>query len=337
MKSVCWLLVIFPLALQAQKGNEKLFGYRHLQTLYKGDTVDILVKSKEGDGEKRKPVFLFCQGSLPIPLVITYERDGKKELGSVFVFNPDVLTEEYHLVIICKPGIPLVADQRALSDNFTFKDSTGYFPRSYTERNLLDYYVKRDKEVIQFLRRQDWVSKDRLVIAGHSEGSSIAAKVALETRAVTALIYSGGNPLGRIMTIIERSRLLEKDSTDLTAEDMDHWQQVVNDPEQMDGSNGDTHKATYQFSVPPMQYLEKLKIPVLVSYGSKDAIAPFDAYLRVEMIRQKKKNFSFRIYPGTEHNYFPVTADGTINYDVFNWDKVAADWRKWLMQMDKGR
>jgi len=337
VKSACWLLIVFPLALRAQQGSEKLFGYTHLQTLYKGDTVNMLVKSKAGEENKRKPIFLFCQGSLPIPLMITYTANGKTQVGNVFVFNPDVLTDKYHLVIISKPGIPLITDQRALSDSYTFKDSTGNFPGAYTERNLLDYYVERNKEVIRFLNRQNWVSKEGLVIAGHSEGSTIAAKLALETKAVTALIYSGGNPLGRIMTIIERNRLLEKDSTDLTTEDMVHWQNVVNDPEQMEGTKGDSHKTTYQFSVPPIQYLEKLKIPVLVSYGSKDAIAPFEMYLRVEMIRQKKKNFSFRVYRGTEHNYFPLHADGSINYDIFNWDQVAKDWREWLLQIDKGK
>ncbi|WP_142688408.1 dienelactone hydrolase family protein [Chitinophaga polysaccharea] len=337
MKSLFWILIILPVVLQAQTMDEKLYGYRHFQFLYKGDTVNMLVKSKEGEERKRKPVLLFCQGSLPVPLMILYNEGGRKEVGNVFVFNSDLLTEKYHLAIIGKPGIPLQADRQVLSDNFTFKDSTGYFPRFYTAHNLLDYYVERNKEVIRFLRQQSWVSEEGLVIAGHSEGSTIAAKVAVETKAVSALIYSGGNPMGRIMTIIERNRALEKDSTDLTTGDMNYWQEVVNDPGGMDASNGDTHKATYQFSIPPLQYLEKLKIPVLVSYGSKDAVAPFDEYLRVEMIRQKKQNFSFLVYPGTEHNYFPVKADGTIDYDIFNWDKVAGDWKNWLLQLKKSK
>ncbi|HEY8954184.1 acyl-CoA thioester hydrolase/BAAT C-terminal domain-containing protein [Chitinophaga sp.] len=337
MKLLPWILMILPIVLQAQTMDEKLYGYRHFQFLYKGDTVEILVKSKEGEENKRKPLLLFCQGSLPVPLLILYNEDGHRAAGNAFVFNPDILTEKYHLAITGKPGIPLQADRQLLSDHFTFKDSTGYFPRFYTAHNLLDYYVERNKAVIRFLRQQSWIAEEGLVIAGHSEGSTIAAKMAMETKAVSALIYSGGNPMGRIMTIVERNRALEKDSTDLTAEDMSYWQEVVNDPEGMDASNGDTHKATYQFSIPPLQYLEKLKIPVLVSYGSKDAVAPFDEYLRVETIRQKKRNFSFLVYHGTEHNYFPVRADGSIDYDTFNWDKVAAGWKQWLLQLNTGK
>lgn len=98
----------------------------------------------------------------------------------------------------------------------------------------------------------------------------------------------------------------------------------------MDGSQGDTHKATYEFSQPPIKYMEKLKIPVLVSYGTKDWGSPFNDFMRVDFIRQGKSNFTFKAYVGTEHNFFPLTAENKPNYDIFNWDKVANDWLKWL-------
>lgn len=98
----------------------------------------------------------------------------------------------------------------------------------------------------------------------------------------------------------------------------------------MDGSQGDTYKATYEFSHPPIKYLEKLKIPVLVSYGTKDWSALFNDFMRVDFIRQRKRNFTFQSYVGTDHNFFPLTADNKPNYDIFNWDKVADDWLKWL-------
>ncbi len=326
------IVAVFPAILLGQNNSPEYYGFRHLQTVYEGDTVDILVKSKKGEEEKRKPLFLFCQGSLPIPLIITYNENGKQGIYNVFVFNPDSLSDKYHLAIIGKPYVPLVADKKTLNSDLTYKDDKGQFPRKYIERNFLDYYVERNKAVVAFLRRQNWVSKDKLVVAGHSEGSTIAAKLALVTPLVTELIYSGGNPMGRMMSVIERDRMLETDSTRRVDIDMSNWEKVVADPENMDGLNGDPPKTTYQFSLPPIRYLETLKIPVLVTYGSKDAGAPFNEYLRVEMIRQKKKNFTFKAYIGTEHNFFPLKPDGTVNYDIFNWDKVAEDWRKWLMQ-----
>jgi len=52
--------------------------------------------------------------------------------------------------------------------------------------------------------------------------------------------------------------------------------------------------------------------------------------MQVETIREEKRNFIFKAYIGTEHNFFPLTEDNKQNYDIFNWDKVADDWLKWL-------
>jgi hypothetical protein len=306
------------------------YDFRPFKTIYRGDTIDILIKSKKGEEQKPKPLFLFCQGSLPIPLIIKYDESGKQGIYNVFVFNTDSLSNYYHLAIINKPGVPLIADQKSLKTDLTYTDSTGKFPQKYIERNLLDYYVDRDIAVINFLQKQSWISKNKLVVAGHSEGSTIAAKLALVYPKVTHLIYSGGNPMGRIMSVIEHNRSDETDTTKYAEGEINFWKQIVADPNNMDASQGDTYKATYGFSIPPIQYLEKLKIPVLICYGTKDWSVSFNDYLRVEMIRQKKKNFTFKEYIGTEHNYFPLKPNGEINYDIFNWDKVANDWLHWL-------
>ncbi len=326
------LVVIAHLLISASTfGQKKLpeeFGFRHFQISYKGDTVDILIASKKGEKQKQKPLFLFCQGSLPQPL-IKYDEYG---MYGVFPFNPDSLAIDYHLAIVSKPYTPLLADKQSLQDDFTYADSTGKFSKKYSERNLLDYYVNRNIQALKFLQKQVWVSKNKLVVAGHSEGSTIAAKLALIYPKITHLIYSGGNPMGRILTILQQQRANESDTNKLAETTMNLWENIVADHTNMDTSNGDTYKATYEFSVPPIQYLEKIKIPVLICYGTKDWGSPFNDYLRVEMVRQKKNNFTFKAYIGTEHNYFPVKVNGKPNFDIFNWDKVADDWRSWLMR-----
>jgi len=333
MKSLILITsLLFSVSLFGQNERPEDYGFRHLQTIYKDDTVDILIKSKKGEEQKKKPLFLFCQGSLPIPLIIKYNDDGKKGIYPLFVFNPDSLSNEYHLVIINKPFVPLLADQKSLNTDLTYSDSTGKFPKNYIERNLLDYYVDRNIVVIKFLQSQSWISSDKLVVAGHSEGSTIAAKLAFSFPKVTQLIYSGGNPCGRILTMIEQQRAHESDTAKYGEMVFSNWKNIIDNPDNMDALHGDAYKATYQFSIPPMNYLEKLKIPVLITYGTKDFSCPFNDYFRTEMIRQKKKNFTFNAYIGVEHNFFPLKANGETNFDIFNWDKVANDWRKWLMR-----
>ncbi|OIN59249.1 alpha/beta hydrolase family protein [Arsenicibacter rosenii] len=312
----------------AQPKTPESFGFRHLTTTFNGDPVDILIKSRNGDEQQPKPLFFYVQGSLPQPL-IKYDEKG---MYGVFTFPTDSLAKTYHLVIVSKPYIPVVADVKTLGRNYTWRDAKGLVPTTYNERNNLDYYVNRNLHIIRFLQKQPWVSRKALVLAGHSEGSTICAKMASVSPAVTHLIYSGGNPLGRINSIIQQSRRHETDSTShLTNEQFSYWEQVVLHPETVH-PEGDSHKATFSFSIPPLGYLLSLSVPVLVTFGTKDDSAPFNDYLHTEVIRRKRRNFTFRSYPGTEHNFFPVRPDGSIDYSVYNWDKVGDDWYKWLRE-----
>lgn len=327
---VLFILLAIGAHEQAAPPPNLLYGFRHMQMMYKGDTVDILIKSKKGEELKAKPLFLFCQGSLPIPLIMKYEEQGKKGIYHVFVFNPEHLSNDYHLVIIGKPYVPLVADVKQLKPDFTYMDSSGTFPKKYIDRNLLDYYVGRDIAVIKYLQKTSWVSTVKLVVAGHSEGSTIAAKIASDLPEVTQLIYSGGNPYGRMLTIIEQQRSKENDTAAFGEQAFSTWEKIVADPTNMTTGTGDTYKSTFGFSIPPKNYLEQLKIPVLITYGTKDYGSPFNDYFRMETILQKKKNFTFKAYIGVQHNYFPLNSDGEPDFSHFNWDKVADDWKKWL-------
>lgn len=320
--------------MSGQNKRHEDFGFKHIQMQYQGDTVDILIKSKKGEINIAKPLFLFCQGSLPIPLMIKYDSSGKQKIYNVFPFNPDSLSKEHHLAIISKPYIPLTVDEKALNPDMTYSDPPGSFPKKYIARNLLNYYVQRDIAVIKFLQRQSWISKTRLVVAGHSEGSAIAARIAFIYPKVTHLIYSGGNPFGRIMSVIERARVMETDTATYAEDAIRNWEKIVGDSNNITEKQGDSYKATYGFSVPPpITFLQKLNIPVFVTYGTKDyGLVSFVDYFRVETILQKKRNFTFKPYIGTEHNFFPVKPNGETNYDIFNWDKVANDWRGWLKE-----
>lgn len=322
------LLIFFATNLIAQEEIIEALGFRHLQTVYNNDTVDILIKSKEGESEIPKPLFLFCQGSLPSPLV----KYSDEMAYGVFPFFTETLCEQYHLVIISKPFIPVVSEVKLLEENYTYIDSLGNFPKEYSERNYLDYYVYRNICVLKYLRKLSWVLNDKLVIAGHSEGSTIAAKISLKYPKVTHLIYSGGNPMGRICSMVGQHRQSEQfsDTTSTGEQEILYWQWVVKNKTSLSETKGDTGKATFDFSIPPIQYLEKLKIPVLVCYGTKDLSAPFIDYMRIDFIRKERQNFYFKAYIGTEHNYFPVTQEGQIDYSIYNWDDVANYWTVWL-------
>ncbi|MBK8657115.1 MAG: hypothetical protein IPN20_25160 [Haliscomenobacter sp.] len=210
MKTITLILaIILTTNSYAQMGKVEELGFRHIKTTFRGDTIDILLKSKRGHEWINKPLLLFCQGSLPKPLII---KDGQTSYG-VFPFNPDSLENYYHIAIISKPYVPIIADVKSLSQNFTYLDPiTGKFPLQYSQKNHLDYYVDRNIQVIEYLQRQKYIAKSKLIVAGHSEGSTIAAKIATKTNKVTHLIYCSGNPFGRITTVIAQNRAIETDT-----------------------------------------------------------------------------------------------------------------------------
>ena len=331
-KQFTFLLLFAASILHGQADSSVIFGFRHLRLNYKGDNVDLLIKSEPGEEFVKKPVFLFCQGSLPIPLIVTYKRSDTTKIYNVFPFDQlDSLLKEFHLVIISKPGIPLQAQESTLNADLTYSNKSHSFPPTYKRLNNLSYYTYRNIAVLNYLRTKKYVSKTRLVVAGHSEGSTIAAKISSIYPYVTSLIYSGGNPLGRYMTILERVRSESSDSTNQIAPVILDWKNIVDHPSYNTGT-GESHATTLGFSFPPpLQYLMNLKIPVLVTYGGKDyGLIQSTDYFHLETIRQKKSNFTFIEYPGLEHNFFSFKADKSIDYDNYNWNKVASDWYHWL-------
>ncbi len=324
-KTITLLCCCIQFFVFGQTKTPEELGFRHITYTYQGDVVDVIVKSKKGEENQPKPLFFFCQGSLPDP-TIKYLDDRVL----VFPFDMETYAEQYHLVIVGKPGSPLVLDLAPFAPSYQFRQAGEKVPQAYTDRNYLSYYVERNIEVLQALAQEEWVSSDQLVVAGHSEGSTIGAKMALLYPEITHLIYSGGNPMGRIMSIITEYRYGETEADQRAEHMFDHWEWILDNKESVTDERGDSPRATYEFSEPSFDVLEQLKIPVLVTYGSKDWSAPFNDYLHLEALRKGWTNFTFKAYIGTEHNFFPVNEQYVPDHKVRNWPKVATDWLTWL-------
>ncbi len=321
-----WLLA-GPRPAPAQPKTPADFGYRHLQMRYKGDTVDILVLSQKGEEMKRKPVFLFVQGSLPSPLI---KYDVKGPYG-VFPFATKEFLPDYHLVIISKPGVPLVADVRTLTPRYEYNDpKTGRVPAAYCQRNYLEYYVARDAAVLRYLARQPWVDSHNISAMGHSEGTFVVARLARRPGVLKRVIYLSGSPLGRILTIVAGIRAAGDSA--IAENELRHWSQTVAAPHAYDCTNpGDSNLTTASFSEvqSPLQDFLHTKIPVFIGYGTRDDAALTNDYLRLELARAGKTNFTFRAYPGLEHNFFGFTR-GEVDQEKWNWDRVARDFFAWM-------
>lgn len=309
----------------AQTKTPADFGYQHLQMRYQADTVHILVLSKKGDEKKRKPVFFFAQGSTPSPVVL-YDEQGPYRLIPI---QMDSLLTRYHFVVVGKPGLPLVGNIKQLGPGGSVADpKTGLLPAKYCQHNYLEYYVQRNQAVLRYLTRQPWVQADDITAMGHSEGSTVVARMARQPNHLRRVIYLAGSPLGRILTQISGARIAS-DSTG--AESLfQRWQQVVAAPDETACQGDSNHLiASLSSTQTPLDDLLHSKIPVFVGYGTRDRSALLNDYLRLEAIRQHKTNFSFHSYPDVEHNFFGFT-NGQIDYEKGQWDRVARDFLFWM-------
>ena len=324
LKRLLLLLLLLPLRSPAQTTPAALrtpesFGYRHLRVRCGRDTVDVLVQSKKGEEQLRKPLLLWEQGSLPMPLIM-YDERGDFPL---FPFRPKKGLESCHLAIISKPGVPLTADVTGINPNTVFRQRQQ--PPYYCARNYLGYYLRRDEAVLRFLKKQPWVDAGHVVIGGHSQGTTVVAHLAAVPGLVTQAVYLSGNPLGRQMSMLAMGR--QAADTAEVAGTFRRWQEVVADPTRAD-CLGDDPRNSYGFAASEMPELLRTRVPVFIGFGTLDRGVAGDDFLRLETIRQHRTNFTFREYPGREHNFFGVK-NGQIDYDDFYWDRVGEDFLRW--------
>lgn len=323
------LFVILSIHASAQPMKPGDFGFRHIPFTFQGLHTDVLLLSKAGDESVAKPLFLFCQGSMPIPLLI---HDGAVKYPT-FPFDTRSLTEHYHLAIIGKPGIPLIADASELQENLAYLDTQSHLPPAqYSDNNYLDFYVVRNLAVLEHLSRERLADTSAVVVAGHSEGARVAFEMTLRSTLITHLIYASGNPCGQIMSRIAQARQRETpaDSLRFAEHEFRYYEAVVQDSSNTQILNADSFRSVYSFSRSSLDEFPRLTIPVFICYGTVDPATPFNDLLRAELIRKEKSNFTFQSYVGLDHNYFGMKETGEVDYDQYNWDHVAADWLAWL-------
>ena len=298
---------------------------RKFETDYKKSKVEYLVLSKTGEQQKKKPIFFFCQGSLAQPII-------KKENNNIYPilpFDENIILDKFHIIIVNKPGIPLEENTENLSSNYSYPKE-GLPSETYIVNNNLDYYYKRNNFLVKKLFKETWVEQSKFVVAGHSEGSYIALKMAKTNRKITHLIYSGGNPLGRMMSIINQDRKNPKEKESWIEEDLNFWKKIVANRNIKETNQENTSYYDYSLSQNFTDDLLSLKIPVLVTYGTKDQNGIFNDYLNVLTIKEGRNNFTFKTFFNCDHNFFPIDENLNVNHDIDNWTEVAKFWVNWL-------
>lgn len=303
----------------------------------KKDTIEFLKLNE--DLEIPKPTIIFCQGSLPIPLILDL-HDGSRKVTGISNFDYNKLIERFNIILVSMPHIPLIVKKEHLNDQYAYVTDTNNvhsYPQAYLDDNYLEKYVERGNAVIEFLLQQKWVNKKHIVIVGHSLGAKVATKIASENNHISALGFLSGNPVGRIEQFVRQSRLLElkgRLSPEKAQEEInriyDWWKWMHEHPDTPSQKGEDSPRTVISFSNPVLPDLLKINIPVYIAYGTRDIGSSYCDLLPLDFIQAGKTNYKVVPYLGLEHNYFEVDSMGKPDYDKCHWDEVMSDFIDWL-------
>jgi len=338
MKKISYLFLILNLSFIGHSQTDKEI--TRLVTPFKieqvNDTIDFIVVDSMIN--IKKPIFLWCQGSLPMPLYGEVEGYGYYFFGGgITSFDYRKIVKNYHLIVISMPKTPLIVKKENLNTLYQYVpngDKPNEFSSDYIEANYLENYVNRANTVLNYLKKQDWVDTTKLVVAGHSQGTKVATKIAANNSSVTHLGLFAANPFGRIDQMIRTARLdaqlgkISWEEADSTINSYYDLCSNANNPEYLE--NYPHLKAWKTFSITYYDEWLKLDIPIYLAYGTEDRVADLCDLIPLFFIQNGKENLTLKRYLRLEHNFFETKADGETDYDKPHWNEVMQDYLKTL-------
>lgn len=301
----------------------------------KNDTINFILIDTKLD--EIKPIFLFCQGSLPMPLFVKPEKDNMWMIGGgITNFDIDEIKKNYHLVVISMPKTPVIVDEKNLNKSYCYIPNTeepDEFAKEYVKADFLENYEYRAEKVLNFLRKQKWVDNSKLIVAGHSQGSKVATLIALNNKKVTHLGLFGANPFGRIDQNIRNYRK-EAERKEITWEKANEYiektYQMYKDSYDKNALNKNPYLLAWKsFSRPLINDWLQINTPTYLAYGTNDIASDLCDLVPLFYIQNAKDNLTYKRYLNLEHNFFEVNEDGTTNYEKEHWKEVMNEFIKW--------
>ncbi len=303
MKQKLFSILLFLAAfcqLNAQTITPEKMGFKHFTINDKSlGEINYYISSKDID--KSKPILLYLDGSGALPL-FQYTEKG---IGSSVVIDFQNLPNEYHVILISKPGVPFVDSAK--------KDiQTGYpvyeTPKTYTEKLSLDWRVNSAKLVLTKSIEELKVDNKKIAVIGISEGFQVGAKLASIDKNVSHLMLFVGNGLNQIYDFIIQNRIDAQSGaipTEVAQKNIDSLYIVAKDIyENPYATNKEWYGHTYLrwssfTNNNPSENILSLNIPVYIVAAANDkntSVLGTD-YLYLESVRQKKKNIFYNVYP----------------------------------------
>lgn len=325
MKLAFWvtLLLIFrftPLLAQPTKPAD--YGLKHFTIEDKNlGLINFYVSQK--DINEVKPLLVVLDGSGYIPLVTLVKLNHQERIYNSF--DPELLTlfENYHVVLIGKPGIQFCDTVVTPLDSIDFETLVSRYLKpseTFQKRNSLYWRADAASGVIDFLFKNLPVDKKKVVVYGYSEGGQVAPYLALKNKKVTHCISVVGGGLNQFYDFILALRI-QAAKREITPDEAqngidslykiftDIYDHPANTKKQWEG-NTYLRWASYS-SNPPLNSLLKLNIPIFMAVCGKDTNSPIFGldYVKLAFLQHGKDNLTYNVYPNYDHFFNEITED----------------------------
>jgi len=310
----------------------------HFQLKHEKDTINFIVADTILN--EKKPVFLFCQGSLPIPLFIRINNDFVFMFGGgISNFDKETIKKHYHLVVISMPKTPFYSEISHLTQSLCYIPDTSKkeeFRIDYLKSDYLENYVNRANIVLNYLQNQEWVDNSKLIVGGHSQGAIVATALAYTNKKITHLGVFAYNPNGRIDQMIrEERKYVEKGmkTWEEANKGIAYWNnfwESVNNPETL--AQQPQLIAWKSFSKPTINKFTSIEIPIFLSYGTEDITSDLCDLIPLKFIEKGKTNLTLNRKIGLGHNFFEVDEKGRPNHKKGHWIETMNEFINWTLK-----
>lgn len=304
------------LPISARVDTTEVSNFSKIELLTKNDTITFLITKNEY--KKPKPVIVFLQGSLPIPIIQSHQK-------TIFPFEIKPYLDLYHFVIIARKGVPIQGDY---NENDKILDE-------YHQNNNLYYRVNQANEVVNYLRKQTFIDKNKIYVIGHSEGYRVASKLAEKNKKISKLVCMSANPFNRNTEAILKNQIAQftSDNDSISQKNIasliKDFQSIGNDISVYKNKIEIYNWASYEVEL-PLNSFKKINKPLLVVYGTND-IGASQNYLLPFLLTNK--NITLKAYPNYGHNFEQIIYDSHKKpiETTYHWDAVFKDVSDWLL------
>jgi dienelactone hydrolase len=290
-------------------------------------TVKYHIYNKHLD--KKLPTVLFLQGSMDLPLIGLNGSDSR-----FYTFNREILqyADRYHIILMSKPGRnfcdTIQADSSGLKINL--RDI-------YNKANTQHWRVTAASLVLNHILEEDFVSKNKIVVIGYSEGGQVVPELAYKNKNVTHIVSINGAGLNHFYDGIITERMKAYAGTvgrQQAQEKIDSlfvlYDKIYRNSKSLNEFHDDEsfqRWASYT-KTDPLEFLKKIKKPILVIASGNDDSSPILGldYIKIEFLRLRKTNLDYKVYPNSDHSFNETDKDGqTVNKrkevyeEIFRW------------------